>query len=1001
MPLYTQSIKNLKGGISQQPDILRFQDQGEQQINGWSSESDGLQKRPPTVWTNRLDSVLDSLPDNTKFHLINRDEEEQYYIAFTGSTIRVFGLDGTEYSVTGDMGYVSTVSPRSALRVTTVADYTFVVNRFVVVKEGSATSHPGYDMKHRALINLRGGQYGRTLKVSINGGPEVEHKLPAGNDAENDPPKVDAQYIGGELRTLLVAAYPDYTFNLGSGYLEIIAPAGQDITSVETADGYANQLITAILDTVQTISKLPLAAPDGYIIRIQGETNQTADEYYVRYDAARKTWRETVEPGVTTGFAKTTMPHALVRQADGSFTFEVIDWSERGSGNDDTNPMPSFVGSTINDVFFYRNRLGFLSGENVIMSRSAGYFAFFPKSVATISDDDPIDVAVSHPRISLLKYAVPFSEQLLLWSDEVQFVMTSSGVLTSKSIQLDVGSEFAVSDNSRPYAIGRSVFFAAPRGSFTSINRYFAVADVTDVKDADDTTGHVLSYIPNGVFDIQGSSTENFLSVLSRGADNKVFIYKFLFKDGIQLQASWSHWEFPVGDKILAAACIGSTMYIIRKHSSGIDMEKLTFIKESTDFAGEPYRIHADSKCEVTTPTENYDAETNSTSVVIPAHLSTSSTIVAVSAQGVYMDIDGTLAEPSTEYFNLIALGDSTVDGNGTTGWIANPVNTDGSAQGQTDHREQSLKAWPTLVNAELSTREVYNGGYSGRAIIDNWAIDNIQTILSNPTTPNAKYATVCFGLNDLTRTNWSVDTFKSKYAELISRIREFGIEPIIMTSQPATNNSARPWATVQDVLVPAQRQVASENGCKLIDLNHMLITSGEDLATLQPDGLHFNDAGHELVKSLVLPAIESITMDTTFLVKVKGDASGKWFMGQKFKMTYEFSRFLIKHEDQNGTVTEDTGRLQLRRAWINYQDTGALIMRVFNGSSTYENKLNGYTLGQQTVGQTNIGGGQFRFPMNGDARKTKLILESDYPTPVSIVGCGWEASYARKAQSI
>ncbi|UZT50455.1 non-contractile tail tubular protein [Enterobacter phage 04_vB_Eclo_IJM] len=127
----------------------------------------------------------------------------------------------------------------------------------------------------------------------------------------------------------------------------------------------------------------------------------------------------------------------------GRFDFKEMEWSGRGAGDDDTNPMPSFVDSTINDVFFYRNRLGFLSGENVIMSRSAGYFAFFPKSVATLSDDDPLDVAVSHPRISILKYAVPFSEQLLLWSDEVQFVMTSSGVLTAKSIQLDVGSEFA------------------------------------------------------------------------------------------------------------------------------------------------------------------------------------------------------------------------------------------------------------------------------------------------------------------------------------------------------------------------------------------------------------------------------------------------------------------------------------------------------------------------------------------------------------------------------
>ncbi|UZT49958.1 non-contractile tail tubular protein [Enterobacter phage 01_vB_Eclo_IJM] len=141
------------------------------------------------------------------------------------------------------------------------------------------------------------------------------------------------------------------------------------------------------------------------------------------------------------------MPHALVRQADGSFDFKEMEWSGRGAGNDDTNPMPSFVDSTINDVFFDRNRLGFLSGENVIMSRSAGYFAFFLSRLQHSVMMTQSTWLVSHPRISILKYAVPFSEQLLLWSDEVQFVMTSSGVLTAKSIQLDVGSEFALGDN--------------------------------------------------------------------------------------------------------------------------------------------------------------------------------------------------------------------------------------------------------------------------------------------------------------------------------------------------------------------------------------------------------------------------------------------------------------------------------------------------------------------------------------------------------------------------
>lgn len=785
MPLYTQSIKNLKGGISQQPDILRYQDQGQRQVNCWSSESEGLQKRPPTVFRKRLTGDFGSAP---KFHLINRDEFEQYYIVFTGTGIRVVDLAGTDYTVTGDQTYVKTVTPRDDIRVITVADYTFIVNRKSVIKSGTAVGHPGYDSEKRGLINLRGGQYGRTLKVGINGGTMVEHKLPAGNNAEVDPPKVDAQYIGAELIKLLTPAYSNFDFKLGSGYIVIEAKAGYKVESIETEDGFANQLISGILDTVQVIAKLPLAAPHGYIIRIQGETNSSADEYFVRYDHKTKTWKETIEPNTVLGMDAKTMPHALVRQADGSFEFKELKWGERGAGSDETNPLPSFVDSTLNDVFFYRNRLGFLSGENVIMSRSASYFAFFPKSVATTSDDDPIDVAVSHPRISVLKYAVPFSEQLLLWSDEVQFVLSSSGVLTSKSIQLDVGSEFALGDNARPFAVGRSVYFSAPRGSFTSIKRYFAVQEVSDVKDADDTTGHVLSYIPNGVFDIQGSSTENYITVNTTGAYDKLFIYKFLFKDGQQLQASWSHWEFSPEDNIMASASIGSKMYLIKRHQYGVDLETIEFIKESTDLPDEPYRIHVDSKSALTIPADAFDADVHTTSFDIRS-------------------------------------------------------------------------AW---------------GGTS-----------------------------------------------------------------------------------------PSKGQ-------------YIMVDS--------------------LGNFVVLPEFTPSTTKVT----VRGDWSGrKVFVGRVFPMLYEFSRFLIKHEDQNGTVTEDTGRLQLRRAWINYQDTGALIMKVTNDTTTYESVLNGYALGAQRIGKTNIGDGQFRFPMNGDARRTRLTLESDYPTPVSIVGCGWEASYAKKARSI
>ncbi|UZT50158.1 tail fiber protein / tail tubular protein A [Enterobacter phage 02_vB_Eclo_IJM] len=49
------------------------------------------------------------------------------------------------------------------------------------------------------------------------------------------------------------------------------------------------------------------------------------------HDSNTKTWKETVEPGTVIGFDNQSMPHALVRQADGSFDFKEMEWSGRGA----------------------------------------------------------------------------------------------------------------------------------------------------------------------------------------------------------------------------------------------------------------------------------------------------------------------------------------------------------------------------------------------------------------------------------------------------------------------------------------------------------------------------------------------------------------------------------------------------------------------------------------------------------------------------------------------
>ncbi|WP_432340597.1 hypothetical protein [Yersinia enterocolitica] len=791
MALISQEIKNLVGGISQQPDNLRFSEQGEQQINAFSSETDGLQKRPPTVFVKRLGDKA-SLSSKPLVHLINRDSTEQYYVVFTGTGIKVFDLKGKEFTVTGDMAYATVSNPRDSLRMITVADYTFIVNKSKIVANGTELT-PAFDSARRGIVNVRGGQYGRTLQVAVNGIWTDAYTLPNGSTA-TDINAVDAQAIVVQLAAKLRAKLAGWTINEGEGYIEIIAPASTTITGLQTKDGYNNDLISPVWKQVSQVSKLPLVAPDGYVVKISGVANSSSDDYYVKFQKDNRIWKECPAPSIKAGLDTNTMPHVLIRQSDGSFEFTTFSWGTRKAGDLDTNPDPSFVGQSINDIFYFSNRLGFLSGENVILSRPAKYGEFYVPSVSVLSDDDPIDVATSDSRINILKYAVPFSEQLLLWSNDSQFVLSKNGTLTTKSINVDLSTNFSVSDYARPFGLGRGVYFCSPRSTFSSINRFYAVQDVTSVNNADDITAHVPNYIENGVFSIAGSNTENFITILTEGNRNSIFVYKFLYIAEQIRQQSWSSWEFPEDFHILACNSINSKVYVLFDSNAGVYLETLDFTQNTNDLVGEPYRLYVDGKVTYTIPIGNFDNNNYITRIDL----------------------------------NLIYGG---------VGW----------------------------------------------------------------------------------------------------------------------------------------------------DTNYKIIL---------PDGFVYD--------------IEQPTEgwnSTNSVLKITGNLSGlKVIVGRNLNFLYQFSKLLIKKTAEDGsTSTESSGRLQLKRTYLNYKDTGAFDIIVDNGSIQYVYNQSGALIGTNDlrVGNLNIQTGQVRFPTTGNAKNIAVTLFSDYPTPLSIVGCGWEAMYQRRTNGM
>ena len=172
-------------------------------------------------------------------------------------------------------------------------------------------------------------------------------------------------------------------------------------------------------------------------------------------------WEETPKPDDLVsgdvdqfvGLRADTMPHALVwNRSTGEFDFKeiptgttdtLLEWKNRQVGDMDSNPSPSFIGSPIQNIFFHRNRLGFVSGEKVVLGQPHDFFNLFAVSAITTSDDNPIDITVSDTQPAYINHTLPINKGVMMFSDNGQFLLfTESDIFSPKTARLKKVSSY-------------------------------------------------------------------------------------------------------------------------------------------------------------------------------------------------------------------------------------------------------------------------------------------------------------------------------------------------------------------------------------------------------------------------------------------------------------------------------------------------------------------------------------------------------------------------------
>lgn len=605
------SLKSLIQGVSQQPPRTRLPGQCTLQENMTSNPVDGLSRRPPFEW---IDDLFDDAADVQFYHL--RQGANDFLVCAQVGNLRVFTLDGVEKTVT-ETGSAFDYLDGGALSFTTLEENTYIANTDTVCE--METELPQF-IDYGPIVYVRGGNYGTIYKITVNwkdagvGGTarSISASITTSATAIAD---IQTTAIATALKSALDAITTNNfntTFDVFRQedvlYIQWKPATGRtDHFTVVASDSAGNNNLIAANNEVKLVTQLPRFAPHGYFIKITGDGSQQADDYYLEFSVTPDDqgvtpnigegfgkaglWIETVKNKIPYLVNRQTMPHVLTYDTGtDSFTFAEGEWADRIVGDEESNPNPSFIGRTVNDLSYFQGRLVILAGPAVVMSQTNKPLNFFVETSVKIADTDPIDVQSTASGVTEMLRAIPNNRDLVIFADNAQFVILGRNTITPDNSSLVLTTSFEANLDAYPVPAGRNIFFAINYGNYTGI-REFYTADSVDINDSRPITQHVLKYIEGGVERL--SSTSNFDTLLVKAAAPRfLYVYEYIWVDDRKAQSSWSKWILNADVKYFFF--VESVIYVVSKIGNSYVLEKTDLNAQFDD--GVPYQVKLDRK---------------------------------------------------------------------------------------------------------------------------------------------------------------------------------------------------------------------------------------------------------------------------------------------------------------------------------------------------------------------------------------------------------------------
>ncbi len=291
-----------------------------------------------------------------------------------------------------------------------------------------------------------------------------------------------------------------------------------------------------------------------------------------------------------------TMPVLLRRTAASiepstaaTFSCDVGTWQDRFSGDDGLNPAPSIFqnGSKINDIAYFRSRLGLAGGENVVWSQADNVFGFYLDDATNIVESDPIDLQLASDQYTEVEFIIPVRRSVLIFTKAGrQFEMKPGETFAPGKVSVTPVTAYKTLPI-RPVTIDPAVYFLVQDEGAVQLYEYI-YDDVALLSSADRVSAHTPRLIATR--DISNTLVARPLSMVACPQTGMVvvlqsifnastvylgvdlFVYRAFYDGPNKVQSAWTQHVFysfvPAGNEYLIydISVLGDRLYLLTSH---------------------------------------------------------------------------------------------------------------------------------------------------------------------------------------------------------------------------------------------------------------------------------------------------------------------------------------------------------------------------------------------------------------------------------------------------